>query len=132
MHNLDFYATGPGRIACGTAGAGLAVLGMMALIGPGPYETGLIPLATCALVVGGIFATVLAIDSYPLYTVRLFHRLAVAGFVFLLGAQRMAVAGRIAGVVLLVVAVVPLAFAIGAPLWPRGEASRRHTADAHG
>jgi len=130
MSTPDFFSDRPGRILCATAALGMAAPAAMAMVGPGGYVTSFIPIMTCAVTVGSIFSAVLSVERFAGHALMMVLLLPFLAFFYFMALQVAPAAGPVVGLLLMLVAALPLAAAVAAPLWVAGDG--KPAAGGHG
>jgi hypothetical protein len=123
MTDGRFLYSLPGRLMRMTLALALASAGGIAFVGPSSASFGLIALAVAVCVVSGLFAILLATEEFVLHAVVMFVPTTILAAVYVALLMVLRHAGKPAGIVLLVLSLVPILVTLGLPHGPHGASS---------
>jgi hypothetical protein len=116
MTDTHFFVSIPGRILCATGIVALAGPGAMALAGPGPSDVTYVACIIIACIVGCAATCMLSIYRFARVSLAIgFFGPLVAGF-YVAGLSLVSHAGATVGWALSLLALLPLATVVAAPL----------------
>jgi hypothetical protein len=130
MSDRRFLDSLPGRLMRMTLALALASAGGIAVVGPGSASFGLIALAVAVCVVSGLFAVLLATEEFVLHAVVMFVPTTILTAAYVAFLMVLRHAGKPAGIVLLVLSLVPIVVTLGLPHGPHGASSPRQPSGA--